>query len=217
MSDRSRRGFLRYLLASSGLVMLPGCDTRLPHPDPVGRGSGPVLEPDWGLLRAVAQDVLPTELGDGGVEEVVRRFKQWLEDYQPAVERDHGYLTSEVSYTPEDPTSRWATQLRELDQSGSSRYSESSAAERERRLRAAAVAAEAEERSRLRSSSQGGPPEPGPSGSVLSTADALRAPHVTLALLGFFFSSPEAADLCFRARIRPLTCRDLSDASVRPG
>lgn len=213
--DRSRRGFLRSVLASSGLLLLPACDVRPPDRGRPDTGSRALSELDWELLRAVARDVLPTELGDDGVEDVVRRFRDWLEDYQPGVERDHGYLTAELSHTPEDPTSRWAIQLEELDEGGST-YSQSSLTERQRRL-LAAVRAVGTERPMRPSSTAADPPEPGESDLFLSTANAIRAPHVVLALLAFFFSSPQATDLCFQAPIGPLTCRELSQASARPG
>lgn len=216
MSDRSRRGFLRRVLASSGLLLIPGCDLRSQDRGSPDGGSSAPQEPDWKLLRAVARDVLPTELGDDGVEDVVRQFEQWLGDFEPGVERDHGYLTAELSYTPEDPSPRWAAQLRELDEGTPSTYSESSDGERRRRILAAVKAWGTERPMRPRSKVEGELPEPGESSLLLSTASAIRAPHVVLALLAFYFSSAEATDRCFQAQIRPLTCRELSGAA-RPG
>lgn len=212
LSDRTRRGFLRRLLASSGLLFLPGCDGRPPSRSAEGSPPEPL---DWELLGVVARDVLPTELGNDGVDEVVARFRQWIEGFEPGAERDHGYLTAELSFTPEDPTAQWAAQLRALDGDGA-RYAQASASERRRRLRAAIAA----------SVGAGGTPrplreetestEPGEAGFLLATANAIRAPHVALALLGFFFSSPQATDLCFQVHIGPQTCRELSQSATRP-
>jgi hypothetical protein len=43
-----------------------------------------------------------------------------------------------------------------------------------------------------------------------------RAPHIALGLLGFFYSSPEATDLCYQARIGPNTCRPLGESPRKP-
>ena len=44
----------------------------------------------------------------------------------------------------------------------------------------------------------------------------LAAPHVALALLSWFYASPEANDLCYQARIGRDSCRPLNDNPKKP-
>ena len=68
-------------------------------------------------LGAVADAVLPSPLGDGGKEGVVRGFLGWLEGYRPGAELSHGYGSGsmEIRHLPPDPTPRWEAQLDHLD------------------------------------------------------------------------------------------------------
>jgi len=43
-----------------------------------------------------------------------------------------------------------------------------------------------------------------------------RASHLAVGLLAFFYASPEAADLCYQARIGSNSCRPLGDSGARP-
>lgn len=45
----------------------------------------------------------------------------------------------------------------------------------------------------------------------------LAAPHVALALLSWYYASPEANDLCYQARIGRDSCRALNDNPKKPG
>ena len=49
-----------------------------------------------------------------------------------------------------------------------------------------------------------------------SLGSPLAAPHVALALLSWFYASPEANDLCYRARIARDSCRPLNDNPKKP-
>jgi hypothetical protein len=149
------------------------------------------------LLQAVGNAVLPGRaLGSRGIARVVAEFSAWMRDFRPAVELDHGYGTSEITYTPSSPAARWARQLERLEREARSSEARSFgelSPERQREL--------------LRSElGEMRPDLPAPA----------EAEHVAVGLLSFFYSSPEATDLCYEARIGADTCRDLESSSERP-
>ena len=47
--------------------------------------------------------------------------------------------------------------------------------------------------------------------------DPAQARHVALGLLGYWVQTPEAVNLCYQARIDPLTCRPLAAQAEKPG
>ena len=185
MTRSSRR---RFLLGLAGLLPLPFVARRL-------HGLA-VAELDKRLLRALADAVLPAELGSAGMERVVSAFERWLAGYREGIELVHGYGTGEIRRTGPSPALRWSNQLRELAASvprDSRAFSELPQGERQALVRAA-----------LR-------------GERLTGLPAIdRAAHVSLGLLAFFYGMPEAADLCYQARIGANSCRPLAASERRP-
>lgn len=173
----------RFLLALAALAPLPFLARRL-HTQAVA-----ALDP--ARLRALADAVLPTELGDDGVERVARGFERWLAGYREGAELLHGYGSHEIRVTGPSPALRWAGQLDALPRN----FATMNRADREAAVRRAVAT-------------------PGARFDALPPID--RAPHVAVGLLAFYFSSPEATDLCYEARIGPNGCRPLADASRRP-
>jgi hypothetical protein len=157
------------------------------------------LEPAPGrTLAAIGATVLPTELGAAGVTRVVNAFQRWIAGYREHAEMVHGYGTSRIRYTGATPATRWATQLDALDASARAAklglsFADLSATERMTLLRKT-LAAERIERMPAVS----------------------EASHVAIALLAFFYDSPEATDLCYEAHIAPQTCRPLSRSTQEP-
>ena len=149
------------------------------------------------ILRAMAEAALPSELGSAGVSRVVDGFQRWLAEYRPGAELVHGYGTSTIRHTPADPGSRWRSQLTALDAEARTRhrrsFAELSLAERRALIRG--VLAEHQ------------------SATLPSVAESR---HVGLALLSFYYASPAATDLCYRAAIRRTGCRPLADAPQPP-
>jgi hypothetical protein len=189
MSGISRRGFLR-ASAALPVIALPACEATSGAP-------AASASPDPALLRALAEAVLPTELGEAGTAATVAGFARWLAGYQPVAERDHGYGTGEITYTAPDPGPGWAAQLRALDLESRQRFGTGFAELELDRRRELVRASLARERATAL-------PEP---------ADAHT---VALGLLAWFYASPAANDLCFRASIGRLTCRPLADSPEQP-
>ena len=149
-------------------------------------------------LRTVADAVLPAEaLGPAGVTRAAAEFQRWLDGYIAGAERDHGYGTAELGYTPADPRPQWRTQLEELD-----------AAARATHRRAFDRLGRAARRELVRAKLEA-------SGTDSLTAP-LAASHIAGALLSWFYASSEANDLCYQARIGKETCRPLNAVSEKP-
>jgi hypothetical protein len=144
---------------------------------------------DRGRLTALAEVVLPSELGPAGVAAAVDGFSRWLAGYRPGAELLHGYGSGEIQRAPPSPAVRWAAQLRSLGAAFTSRSLETRRAE-------ITTALEGE-----RGPGLGAPVE---------------ARHVALGLLAWWAGTPGATDLCYRARIGKLGCRPLAENGVRP-
>jgi hypothetical protein len=82
----------------------------------------PALTPgDEARIRALADIVLPGELGAEGKTEVVAGFGRWLRDYREGVDTDHGYGFTRLRRTAASPVRRYAAQLDALDARGGDR------------------------------------------------------------------------------------------------
>lgn len=150
-------------------------------------------------LTALAETVLPSELGAAETARVVRDFQHWIAGYRPGAELLHGYGTSRLEYAGPTPATRWMTQLDGLD----------AAARRTDRQARSFAALPMQARRTL----------------VQQQLDDMRAtripavgaaPHVALALLGHYYGSTEANDRCYRASIGRQTCRPLSGSPRKP-
>ena len=148
-------------------------------------------------LHALGTVVLPSELGATGITRVVGAFQRWIAGYRERAELTHGYGTSRLRFTGPTPATRWATQLDALDVTARRRFRrafiELTMEQREALVREA-LAAERLDR-------------------MPSVADAN---HVAVALLSFFYDTPEATDLCHGAKIGKQTCRPLAASSMHP-
>ncbi len=152
---------------------------------------------DEDLLLAVGRTVLPTELGVDGVARIVGDFREWAAAFRPGAERNHGYGTGELRHLPDDPVPGWSDQLRALDGTARARHGSDFPALGVGERRQLVEEALADVESSLM-------PNPG------------TASHVALAVLGFFYRSPEATDLAYRAAIKKQTCRPLAEAPRKP-
>jgi hypothetical protein len=140
-------------------------------------------------LRAVADVVLPQEIGAAGRSRAVDQFVVWLQNYRAGAETDHGYGFPRLRRTAASPAAKYAGQLHALGAT----FPELALAERSRVVEAAIGAAGMQ---RL----------PGrPDGT-----------HVATDLMAFYFNSIEANDLCYRAHIGRDTCRGLEGSENRP-
>jgi hypothetical protein len=143
--------------------------------------------------------VLPAgELAAGDLDLALRRFASWTAGIEPVAELDHPYLsTDEIAYGPPDPRPAWKAQLEALELLAERRHGASfaglDAASREVLLR-----------------------EQLPKDLPQALPHPSAASHVAVALLSWFYSSDEANDLCYRARIGRHQCRGLPSATERP-
>jgi len=199
MSDsQDRREFLKRSAAavSAAAVGVGAGARRLPAGEP--RRDGRALPGD--VLRGVAGVVLPPELGSDGIERVARGFEEWVAGYTPVTEQVHGYGSQEIRYGPPDPAPRWTAQLEAFDREARARHG-GAFADLEPAARRTLI-----EGALADTSDRGLPDRPG----------ALAAEHVVVGLLGYFYGSPEATNLCYRRRIDPSRCRSLSASPQLP-
>ena len=159
--------------------------------------SAPTL--DRALLNAVAEAVLPNEIGTEGIREALRDFVRWLDGFEPVAELPHPYLSSdELRYGPADPAPMWASQLEALDLLAKKRHGAGFAslpAGTRREMLAADLSGHA---------ADGRLPAPA------------YATHVALGVLARFYVRPTASDLAYGARINAAACRDLASGAVKP-
>jgi hypothetical protein len=149
------------------------------------------------VVASLAAAVLPSELGDDGFGRVGREFSQWISGYRAGVEVVHPYGSAELRNTGESPLNRWRGQLSALDQQARQQHQRAFAAltlAQRRDLVTAAIAADRATR----------------------MPDPLGANHVALALLSWYFASPDATDRCYHAQISRNQCRPLVNASRQP-
>lgn len=152
---------------------------------------------DRALLRALAEAVWPSELGATRLQRATDQFERWIDRYHANAEVNHGYGTGSIRHLPADPWPNWRTQLQALD---------AQALREQRRSFTALSVAQRRElvRGTLEALDSDRLPAP------------VNAPHVALALLGWFYNTSEANDLCYRAAIGRETCRPLGDAVTAP-
>ena len=200
----SRRTFLKQSAATVAAVSLTGCapgaagepaagtdGDALSHLD----GAAPASLPA-NTLRAVAEAVLPDELGDDGRERAVRAFERWSEALEPVAELSHPYLVPEIRYSGPDPRPGWAAQLEGLEKECRSRHA----------LSLSDLDVPGRRELLARPLGEAGP-EPGA---------PQHADHVALALIAHFFGSPIATDLCYGRAIRKELCRSIEGAEDEP-
>ena len=148
-------------------------------------------------LHALAEVVLPSELGRAGQTREVDSFRRWMIEYREHAELTHGYGTSRIRYSGPTPATRWTSQLDVLDAAAQKQFGSAFAAlpiaQRGELVRAALAGAKLDR--------------------MPSVADA---DHVAVALLAHFYASSEANDLCYGVAIGRETCRPLAQSTRKP-
>lgn len=153
------------------------------------------------VLTSLAPLVLPAEALGGELAATLDRFRRWRDGFEPVAELDHPYLSSdEIRYGPADPRPLWQAQCVALDDEA-----------RKRHGRALGALDRSEQEALLRRQIERTKTD----GSA-TLPEAVRAPHIALALLSWFYSTPEANDLCYGAAIGRHSCRGLPSAVDRP-
>jgi hypothetical protein len=192
----SRRTFVSWL---SGIGAALGFGVRARHASAKvpEASAGQEASLDGAMVRSLAEVVLPAELGSDGFARVSRNFATWAAGYRAGVELVHPYGSSQLRVTGASPVSRWRSQLTALDGDARARHQRGFAAlTREQRRDLITSVIESEKVTRL--------------------PDPLQANHVSVALLAWYFATPESADLCYNARIGRNQCRPLVNAPRQP-
>jgi hypothetical protein len=194
MSALNRRAFLK-TTGVAGAALATGVAGAAAACAPAASGAPAPLDP--AALTALAEVTLPDALGADGRGRAVNGFQAWLAAYRPGAEMTHGYGTGELSYTPAHPGPGWAAQLEALDLEAQQRFGKHFAqldAASRRDLLTRQLARERGDR----------------------LPDPTDAHHVAVGLLAWWAQTPEAADLCYGARIDPHTCRPLAAQAEKP-
>lgn len=200
----SRRTFLKQSAATVAAVSLTSCAPGAASEaaadvdgDALLRstGAGPVPLPAE-TLRAVAEAVLPDELGSDGRERAVRAFERWSEALEPIAELSHPYLVPEIRYSGPDPRPAWTAQLEGLEKECGSRHGVSLSDLDMSGRRELLARPLADARPDL------GAPQ--------------NADHVAQALMAHFFGSAIATDICYGRAIRRELCRSIEGAEDEP-
>ena len=147
-------------------------------------------------LDALGAAILPTELGSAQISRVVAGFRRWIDGYREKAEVNHDYGGSRLRFTGPTPATRWTRQLDELDATARAAHGAPFAA--------LTVAQRRDIVRPLLVGERGIPQNPD------------GATHVALALLGFFYGSPLATDICYDAAIGKNSCRPLSESPKHP-
>ena len=152
---------------------------------------------DLTSVTRLAEVVLPGELGDAGFARVSRGFNQWVAGYREGQELVHPYGSTNIQQTGATPAGRWRDQLVALDRDARAKHQRGfNALTRDQRREVVLAALGAERTNRM--------------------PEALDASHVALALVAWFFATPEASNLCYQSRIDRNQCRPLVNAPRQP-
>jgi hypothetical protein len=145
-------------------------------------------------LLALAEVVLPAEADR---KAAVAAFVSWHDHYQEGADTDHGYGNTRIRATGPAPSRDYAAQVARLDAAARTAGAASFAVatlEQRRAIVEAAIAEAKVERLPAR-----------PSGAHLATD-----------LMGHYFNSSAANDLCYRAAIQRDACRGLAGSENAP-
>ncbi|HYT77335.1 MAG TPA: gluconate 2-dehydrogenase subunit 3 family protein [Vicinamibacterales bacterium] len=146
------------------------------------------------VLPAIADVVLPS---DCDRKAAVAAFTRWIDNYKEGADTDHGYGTTRVRATGPSPAARYPAQVVALDAAaraqGASTFS-AATVEQRRAILEAAIAEAKVQRFSAR-----------PTGA-----------HIATDLMGHYFNSSPAADLCYRASIGRDVCRGLPGSENAP-
>jgi len=149
------------------------------------------------MVARIADVVLPTELGAAGFNRVSGAFTRWVDEYRPGVELVHPYGSTNLRQTAESPATRWRAQLAALETGARAKHQRGfKDVTRDQRRELLTTALAAARTTRM--------PEP------------LDADHVALALVAWYFATPEAIDLCYEKRIGRNQCRPLINSPREP-
>src|SRR5688572_12699417 len=132
---------------------------------------------DRAVLEALAEVVLPAEADR---KAAVNAFVTWIANYKEGADTDHGYGNTRVRSTGPSPARNYSAQIAALDAAAKAKGA------------AGFVAATVDQRRAIVE-------------AAIADAKIERLPtrptgvHIAADLMGHYFSSPAAQDLCYRA------------------
>lgn len=144
-------------------------------------------------MRALAETVLPREIGADGRARAVGQFMQWVRDYRADAQSDHEYGSPTLRRTPASPALNYPAQIQDLDRRAGGAFAAASLTERQRAVTEAVVAARVKNLPAL------------PDGG-----------HIATDLMAHFFNGPAANDLVYGRSIGRFSCRGLPGSEQRP-
>jgi hypothetical protein len=148
------------------------------------------------MLKDIAAAVLPESLGRRGTDEAADQFLRWIRNYRAGVAMDTGYGNPRPRKTPPLALDKYTAQLHELDRQARARgaaFGALSLADRRALIEAALHEANVDQL----------PARP-------------AGQHIAADLMGFYFRSADATDLCYGVSIRRYDCRGLADSTKAP-
>ena len=140
-------------------------------------------------LDALAQIVLPGSIGAQAVLKLSHDFTQWVQDYRPGADTEHGYGHTRVVPLPASPAPVYLKQLE--------------------RLKPALLSGD-REKARTAVLDCLGQDE------VRDLTPIPRGKNIVADLMSFYFHSSAAADLCYQAAIERYQCRGTEHSDVAP-
>jgi hypothetical protein len=157
-------------------------------------GEGGQAEVDAALLIAIAEVVLPAEADH---KTAVDAFTRWVREYREGADTDHGYGNTRVRATGPSPARNYAAQIAALESAARAAnapgFAKAPLDVRRAIIEHAIADAKIE---RLPSRPTGG--------------------HVATDLMGHYFASSPASDLCYGAAIGRDQCRGLPGSDKAP-
>ena len=145
-------------------------------------------------VAAIAEIVLPAEADRAAA---VRRFNEWIANYREGADTDHGYGNTRVRPTGPSPARNYPAHIAALDAAakaqGAAGFAAATPGQRRAILEAAIADAKIERLSAR------------PTGA-----------HIATDLMGHYFASSEANDLCYNAAIGRDACRGLAGSESAP-
>ena len=152
------------------------------------------LQADDPTLAAIAEVVLPSESSRNAA---VTAFIRWHADYKENADTDHGYGNTRLRTTGSRPDRNYPAQIAALESAaraaGAASFA-SASLEQRRAILGTAIADATVERLSAR-----------PTGA-----------HIATDLMGHYFGSSAANDLCYRAAIGRDECRGLMKSELPP-
>ena len=144
-------------------------------------------------LSAIAEVVLPSEADRAAA---IAGFTEWVSNYREGADTDHGYGNTRIRATGPSPARSYQAQIEELEAAARAEGASSFAAAPLAVRRAIVEAAIA--------------------GAKIERLPARPTGHIATDLMGHYFGSSAAQNLCYRAAIDRDTCRGLPGSDKAP-